>query len=485
MAILVACGHPADTEVAPDTDVADSDGAPDTDTTDTDDTDVQRPDVPLDQAIATITGTDFASLGIGVNGVDAYGDGHSAVLVAGLVTGTTCLYRGPLSGALGVPDATTCFEQEMATSFLGVNAVSPGDLDGDGIPDLVLSAVGWGGTGVRGAGRVYVLRGPIAAGTIDVATAYATFTGDLAGDATGYSLAALPDVNGDGIADLAIGSPQSDVGGTDGGLISIVRGPVLPGDHSVFSDVTATVQGGDGLRHGGGPQSDFLGWSSSRMDVDGDGLTDVVASIGGSDLGGTDAGLTLILLGPISSGHFGLAIADIRVVGSTPSSFTGEPLLGARDLDGDGTDDLLLSSTAITPSRVYLMSGADLAAGDHPISEARTTLVGETPTDGFGLTIADAGDVDGDGAGDLLIGAPFADCRATDAGAAYVVHGPIAAGSLAMPTGATRLPGLVAGDSAGLVVGAAGDTDGDGVGEVLVGAPYSSNAGGVAYLLDL
>src|SRR5204863_395253 len=146
---------------------------------------------------------------------------------------------------------------------------------------------------------------------------------------------------------------------------------------------------------------------------------------------------------------------------------------GVGDLDGDGLDDAAIGApyedARDEDAGAVYIAGGDL---DGEVSLAATTakVWGESADDRAGFAVAPAGDIDGDGLDDLLVGADSADSGATDAGAAYVVLGPVAQERLLADADA-RIFGEQRGDAAGFAVAGDGDANGDGYTDVLVGAP--------------
>ena len=178
-----------------------------------------------------------------------------------------------------------------------------------------------------------------------------------------------------------------------------------------------------------------------------------------------------------------LANADARLRGVDEGDMAGAMVSALSDVDGDGYDDLLIGATAQGnggAGAIYLVSGP--ITGDHSLTDASAMIVGESAGGMAGAALAPAGDVDGDGFQDLLVGAPTADYRGTAAGAAYLILGPVVSGTLASAD--RRFAGETIEDQAGSRVAAAGDFDGDGRDDLLIGAPYAESASqGAAYLI--
>jgi len=180
--------------------------------------------------------------------------------------------------------------------------------------------------------------------------------------------------------------------------------------------------------------------------------------------------------------QLGLGNADARLLGVDEGDAAGAAVSALADIDGDGFDDLLVGATGVNngSGAVYLISGP--ISGDLSLSAATALLTGEAAGDMAGGAITPAGDVDGDGITDLLVGAPMANYRGTAAGAAYLVLGPM--NSMSLTSAHRRFAGETIEDQAGTRIAAAGDVDGDGKDDLLIGAPYAESASqGAAYLI--
>ena len=170
-----------------------------------------------------------------------------------------------------------------------------------------------------------------------------------------------------------------------------------------------------------------------------------------------------------------LADADASVVGAAQDG-AGSALTGLGDTDGDGVDDLAVA--AFYGNRVCTWSGP--VVGTHTMDDG-VCLTGETTYDFFGYAVAGLGDLDGDGLGELAVGAVGSDDAGTEGGEVYLFKGPLSADPTA------SLIGEAAGDFLGGMVAGAGDLDGDGVSEWLVAATGNDaqgGGGGRAYLVS-
>ncbi len=170
------------------------------------------------------------------------------------------------------------------------------------------------------------------------------------------------------------------------------------------------------------------------------------------------------------AGTMSLAEADGRLTGERQGGEAGTAVAPAGDLDGDGFADVLVGAPEEGEGVAYVFHGP--LGGEVLTGDAEAQLVGQSSGDRAGLAVAGAGDIDQDGCPDLLVGAPRVDDAARGAGAAYLVYGP-ASGEHALSRRGLGLHGASSGDGAGVSVAGAGDVDGDGFDDLLVGAPLA------------
>ncbi|MCL5776345.1 integrin alpha [Limibaculum sp. FT325] len=259
----------------------------------------------------------------------------------------------------------------------------------------------------------------------------ALFEGSQAMDRVGTAVAGGGDIDGDGYDDILIGAPFRDqVAGTDAGAAFVVFGG---GEALAGWRAGAPAAGSVSQEMQGGAPRAYAGFSVAMVgDIDGDGRADSAIGMPGASLGA----------------RFGAGTIEIRFAGT-----------GDRDLDDDGQGG----------GRLAIHGGAAL--------------------DAAGAAISAAGDVNGDGIGDLLIGAPAAAGAAAASGAAYVVFGRAGGWQADLDLGALGpgsgvvLRGAASGDLAGVAVASAADVNGDGIGDVIVGAPDAVGGRGAAYVV--
>ncbi len=191
-----------------------------------------------------------------------------------------------------------------------------------------------------------------------------------------------------------------------------------------------------------------------------------------------------MLLGPVS-GPLDPSDAEAKLVGEMSEDWAGSSTAAGGDVDADGLRDILIGAASndaggSQAGKAYLVRGG--VTGTLSLGDADAELVGETEGDEAGACVSGAGDVDADGHDDILVGARGNEDGGAAAGAAYLVHGPVT-GSLDLGRADRKFVGTE-GDHAGYAVSSAGDLDGDGRGDILVGAPSKGvPRSGAAYVL--
>ena len=172
---------------------------------------------------------------------------------------------------------------------------------------------------------------------------------------------------------------------------------------------------------------------STAGDVDGDGLDDLFVGAYYNDDGGSVAGKAYLILGSTlassTSATIDLRNADFAFIGENSGDYAGRIVSTAGDVDGDGLDDLFVGAFGnddggTDAGKAYLLRGSTLAASTSTtidLSNADFAFIGENSSDYAGRSVSTAGDVDGDGLDDLIVGAYKNDDGGTDAGKAYLI----------------------------------------------------------------
>ena len=331
------------------------------------------------------------------------------------------------------------------TYMFGRSVAAVGDVDGDGVTDLLV--------GSCGEAQLHA-PDPLAAAAVLYSGKDGRALRHLrasAGDPRGTAVAGVGDLNKDGIPDFAVGTRTASADGTDyatgqveafsgadGALLWTARGSAKTESHEQF------------------------GWSVGVAgDVNGDGTPDVVA------------GSLSLSVARVLSGKDGAILFEWKGPNAKKSDDFGRAVAGNVDMNADGRPDILvgapfhgIGSTHAPPrgpGQVTLFSGKD--------GRVLFTVKGETRAELFGEAVAFIADVNGDGKPDFLVGAPsFSPSGRNFAGRVYVISG--GDGSVLR-----RIDGLDAGGQLGTSVAAVGDVDGDGTPDVLAGAPRPGSDG--------
>jgi hypothetical protein len=302
-------------------------------------------------------------------------------------------------------------------------SVAGGDFNNDGKSDLLVGSKGSNNGAHTDGGTAHLFYGPFdrTEGAFDLADADTILYGDDAGDQSGYSVAGVGDVNCDGVPDLAVGAIVADDVSTATGALYVLFGPT--------------------------PASSPLEWLNTAID---------------------------------------LGAADFIFYETSTGDLAGNTVVGVGDVDGDDCDDFLIAASgdddaATNAGSVYLFYGDATLSGEYGPTDADAEFQGTNANDYFGTGVGAAGDLDGDGYGDLLIGQPYIDTSGTDNGRAVVYFGGeganLLSGVIASNDADCKYRGEDAADRAGWKVRGDFDFNGDGDLDIAIGAPGNEDAG--------
>ncbi len=397
---------------------------------------------------------------------DVNGDGYSDVIIgayqyddgANLNEGRAFVYHGSATGLSATPNSTP--DDADQSAFFGYSVASAGDVNGDGYSDVIIGAWGYLDGSNSYEGRAFVYHG--SAVGLSASPNSTPDDADQAGASFGISVACAGDVNGDGYSDVIIGAS----GYVDGGNTGEGRAFVY---HGSVTGLSATP---NNTPDDANQTFAYFGISvTSAGDINGDGYSDVIIGANGYDDGAnTDEGRVFVYHGSAA----GLSATPNNTPDDANQAFAvfGICVASAGDVNGDGYSDVIIGANGYDDGAntdegrafVYHGSATGLPATPNSTPDDANQLYAE-----FGVGVASAGDVNGDGYSDVIIGANYYDDGATgNEGRAFVYHGS-AAGLSASPN-STPDDADQAGAFFGISVASAGDVNGDGYSDVIIGA---------------
>ncbi|MEZ5895350.1 MAG: hypothetical protein R3C40_08325 [Parvularculaceae bacterium] len=446
---------------------------------------------------------------------DLNGDGIEDFLVAswladpnGSASGAVYAVFGSTSGFGSTLDLSTLngsngFKMSgvSANDFAGYSTAEAGDINGDGIDDVII--------GAPGGDEAYVVFGSssgfsanINLGSLNGSNGF-RITTTSGGSSLGSAVASAGDINGDGIGDVIVGAPAANgVGGAYSGQAYVIFGKT--------SNFTATVKvsdlnGSNGFTLNGAAAYDGAGSSlASAGDVNGDGIDDFIVGapehigIGGAYVVfGTTAGFSSSLNLSSLNGSDGFLLEGVAA-----SDAAGYAVSTAGDVNGDGVDDMIVSAIGADPNAISTAGASYVVFGQTSGFSATLALSSLNGSNGFtvngaadndeaGISVASAGDVNGDGVDDIIIGAFFADPNGTNnGGSSYLLFGKTSGFSSTLDLSSlTASDGVIInggadGDFSGSSVAGIGDINNDGYDDLLIGAPGADPANeGAAYVV--
>lgn len=451
---------------------------------------------------------------------DVNADGFSDLLVGAnaydqgeINEGAAFVFYGSKIGIS--PLKQTALESNQANAMMGSSVAGAGDVNADGYGDVVIGATFYD-QGQAGEGAAFVYLGS-AQGVVDNPV---VIQGNQAHAHMGSSVTSAGDVNGDSYADIIVGAPHYDKLYANQGLANVYfgsatginvntpiglagkqmneefgRSVACAGDVNGDSFADIIIAGrtqGKGLADEGAaslfngfpagvnkqPASTFrsnqanalFGQSiASAGDVNGDGFSDLVIGAYLYDAGQSNEGIAMIWHG----GASGINAANAAALhANQPESAFGYSVSGAGDVDGDGYDDVIVGAPHYDNGQSEEGVAFVFRGTPSGISKTASNMMEADQADaGFGTSVSAAGDVNGDGFGDIVVGAMHYENGEDEEGAAYVYLG--------SPTGIQAIPIVLESNKTGAWFGCAashgGDLNGDGFSEIVIGAMNYSN----------
>jgi hypothetical protein len=434
------------------------------------------------------------------NAGDVNGDGYDDILIGaygnsenGAGSGQAYLIFGKASGwsmDADLSNANASFLGEHAGDALGVFVDGAGDVNGDGYDDILIGAYG-NSESAEYAGQTYLIFGKPSGWFRNSALslANASFRGESANDCAGQTLAGVGDVNGDGYDDFLIGAQWNNEAGNDAGQTYLILGK----SSGWSKDTNLSKSDASFL---GEQVSDEAGFSvNGAGDVNGDGYDDFLIGTRENDDGGTRAGQTYLMLGKPSGWAMDtdLSNSNASFVGENSYDGSGASVSGVGDVNGDGYDDILIGANwnadgGSSAGQTYLVLGkASGWAMDTDLSTANASFWGEETNDFSGYKVADAGDVNGDGYDDFLIGAYCNNEGGSGTGQTYLILGKPSGWAMDRDLSNSNASFWGEGtDWSGKSAAGGGDMNGDGYDDILIGALWNSAGGdgaGQTYLV--
>ena len=357
--------------------------------------------------------------------LDVNGDGFDDLVVGAQFAspggrhnaGTVSVFYGSATWTPSPPGTPLApdrlLEGAAADDLFGNSVAGVGDVNGDGYADIVVGAYHATPRGLFDMGTASVFLGSATWTPSPPGTPRAPdcrLEGNARADNFGFDVAGAGDINGDGYADIVVGAPLAGSGGLEhAGTASVFLGSATwsQGDRRMADRV-----------FGGAAELDHFGWSVAGVgDVNGDGFDDLVVGAPSADPGGrSEAGNAGVFYGSATwtPSPLGTARAPDRLFeGAAEGDSFGNAVAGARDVNGDGFDDLIVGAYRASPGGRAHAGTASVFHGSatwtpRPSGTARDPdrlFEGAAEDNWFGFSVADAGDIDGDSHAELVVGA--------------------------------------------------------------------------------
>lgn len=355
---------------------------------------------------------DYAGFGYSVASAgDINGDGFDDIVVGAVeysnvqtLEGGAFIFYGNSTDLTRLPNDTLEIDQIFAE--FGVCVSGAGDVDNDGYDDLIIGAHYYENGQIE-EGAAFVYYG--SSGGINT-TAGDTIESNQDYAYMGFSVASAGDVNGDGYDDVIIGAEEYDNGQSNEGRAFLYHGSVT----GLSSTANWTSE----------PNQDSASYGicvSSAGDVNGDGYDDVIVGADLYDNGELDEGAVFV--------HYGSSLglsttANWTMESNQDDCELGWPATSAGDVNGDGYDDVLVAATYYSNGQLYEGKAFAFYGSASGLGNSHAWTVESNQSNiGFAGSASSAGDVNGDGYDDVIIGAEYFENGQTEEGGAFVYHG--------------------------------------------------------------
>lgn len=427
-------------------------------------------DVIAANQVGALLGVQLRELG------DVNGDGYSDVVVGASSfddgqtdEGGAFVFLGGRNGlaAESAYSADYRIHSDLVGTQFGTSVGGAGDVNGDGFADLLVGAPGFDG-GETDEGAVFVYDGS-AAGIRKTGNREFFDVPLPTSPIPGFepTVAASGDFNGDGFSDIAVGVPHFDGGAPDSGAVFLFQGSffsfVLDGLDTFVSNQTGSLFGASVADAG---------------DVNRDGTSDLIVGAPGYSNGQDSEGAAFVFHGGTGDRFLDTSQAHARIESDQPFALLGTSVASAGDVNGDGYADVVVGGPGYSEGEagegvVLLLHGSWSGVGDATPDLADARITSNQVDSGLGRSVASAGDVNGDGYFDLIVGAENFDLGESDEGATFIFLGGSNGldGVTAVGDSDSTLESNHAGALFGRSVSSAGDVNGDGYGDVVIGAP--------------
>ena len=431
------------------------------------------------EAQVTIVGTTGSQTGAPVgNAGDVNGDGFADVVVGAGVDRAYVVFGGPDPMTVNLASLGPNGFEIIGTEAAPI--AGAGDVNGDGLADVIV--------GQAGPNHAYVVFGKSSPAPIDLSALGSggyRIDGVQRFDAAGQAVGGAGDVNGDGLDDVIVGAPEA----STPNAIHTGAAYVLFGKPS-STPIDLADLGTGGFRIDGVIEGEEVGSAvAGAGDVNGDRRPDVILrGLVYAYLVFGKGSATEVNLADLGSGGFQISDPSNDSVGA-------DPVAGVGDVNADGFDDVIWGTSdadrgdRLNVGSAYVVFGkrSSTAVNLDTLGTGGFRIDGAASSDLLGAGAGPAGDINGDGRPDVIVGAPQVGSvfPHQGPGAAYVVYGKASSAPVkvaALGSAGFRMDGGLE-DIAGSSVGGGGDTNGDGGSDVIVGALGANGLSGVVYIV--